>query len=79
MKAISIDDKRVVMFSSEQQLAAAFDAECVSPQLATNVDIDTIYVFINPFEIDVYGRRVLCWHSDESEAKREEHELYRYI
>ena len=77
MKAISIDDNSVVTFSSEQELAAAFDAECVSPQLAT--DIDTIYVFINPFEVDVYGRRVLCWHSDESEAKREEHELYRYI
>ena len=77
MKAISIDGNSVVMFSSEQELAAAFDAECVSPQLATN--IDTIYVFINPFEVDVYGRRVLCWHSDESEAKREEHELYRYI
>lgn len=77
MKAISIDDNSVVTFSSEQELAAAFDAECGSPQLAT--DIDTIYVFINPFEVDVYGRRVLCWHSDESEAKREEHELYRYI
>jgi hypothetical protein len=75
MKAVSIDDNQVVEFHSERMLEALFDVEAVSPSLGTFPDgIDTIYVYINPFESEIYGRRVLCWCTDESKAKLEKHE-----
>lgn len=70
MKAVSIeDDGKVVEFSSEQELLEAFGAEKVSEKLP--MDVDTIYVYINPFQHEIYGKFVLCWNRDEFMAKHE--------
>ena len=75
MKAISIDDASIVEFHSERMLEALFDVEAVSPSLSTlPANTDTIYVYINPFEAEIYGRRVLCWCTGALEAEHERHE-----